>query len=308
MAQHVEHYLAHVFGNHVAAAADEGAGAGGEGKVDRGTRRTAETDVRLDVFQSVAFGRACGLHKVGDVTLDAFVHIHALHVGAGIENARGVGDGLHLVGDSAVEVGAHDACFFLLRGIVHDDFHHETVHLCFGQFVRTFLFDGVLRGEHEERLGQAERFFADGHLMLLHGFEQCALHLSRSAVDFVGKHEIRKNRAVLHVELLRALAVNKRANHVGGQEVGRELHAAKLSFNKFRQGLDSQCLGKSRHTFEQDVPVGQQGDEQGAHEVFLPHDGTRHAVGEFADEARFAFYQGVQFSDVGCFSHYYNIV
>jgi hypothetical protein len=38
-------------------------------------------------------------------------------------------------------------------GIIDIDLHQETVQLRFGQGVRAFLFDRVLRGKHVERLG-----------------------------------------------------------------------------------------------------------------------------------------------------------
>jgi hypothetical protein len=47
------------------------------------------------------------------------------------------------------------------------------------------LFDGILGRHYEERFGQQVSLAADRDLTLLHRFEQSALHLRRSAVDFV---------------------------------------------------------------------------------------------------------------------------
>jgi hypothetical protein len=42
----------------------------------------------------------------------------------------------------------------VLAEVVDDDVEHEPVELGFRQRVGAFHLDGVLRGEHEERLGQ----------------------------------------------------------------------------------------------------------------------------------------------------------
>ena len=47
-----------------------------------------------------------------------------------------------------------DLELFLLVGIVDVDVEHEAVELRLGQRVGAFLLDRVLRGQHEERLGQ----------------------------------------------------------------------------------------------------------------------------------------------------------
>ena len=53
----------------------------------------------------------------------------------------------------------------------------------------------VLRGDDEERIGQLARLALDGDLVLLHRLEQRALRLRRRAVDLVGEHDLREDRA-----------------------------------------------------------------------------------------------------------------
>ena len=50
-----------------------------------------------------------------------------------------------------------DLLFFLVRRIADAQLEHEAVELRFGQRVRAFLLDRVLRGEHEERMRQVVR-------------------------------------------------------------------------------------------------------------------------------------------------------
>jgi hypothetical protein len=64
---------------------------------------------------------------------------------------------------------------------------------------------------------------ADRDLVLLHRFEQRALHLGGRAVDLVGQDDLREDRALLRGEGAVAGIVDERADQVGRQEVGREL-------------------------------------------------------------------------------------
>ena len=87
-----------------------------------------------------------------------------------------------------------DLSFFLARRITDLQLQHEAIDLRFGQRIGAFLFDRVLRREHEERFFQFESLFADRDLLFLHRFEQRALHLGRRAIDFVGEHQVGENR------------------------------------------------------------------------------------------------------------------
>ena len=66
-----------------------------------------------------------------------------------------------------------------------------------GKRIGAFLFDGVLRGQDEERLFEGVTVVADGDLLFLHRFEQGALHLGGGAVDLVGQNEVGEDRAFL---------------------------------------------------------------------------------------------------------------
>ena len=47
-------------------------------------------------------------------------------------------------------------------------FEHETIELCLGQLVGALLFDGVLRGQYQERIRKFEGLLSDRDLALLH--------------------------------------------------------------------------------------------------------------------------------------------
>ncbi len=64
---------------------------------------------------------------------------------------------------------------FVEVGIVHEHLEHEAVLLGFRQRIGSFLLDRVLRGEHEERIGNfIGDSCPDGDLSLLHRFQQSA--------------------------------------------------------------------------------------------------------------------------------------
>ena len=158
------------------------------------------------------------------------------------------------------------------RGIRDVELEHEAVELRLGQRVGAFLIERILRGQHQERIGQRIGRVADGHLPFLHGFEQGALHLGRGAVDFVGEDQVGKERPALGGELAGLRAVNQRADQVSRQQIGRELDALESGLDARAQRLDGERLGEAGHAFEQDVAVGEQADEQPVHEILLADD------------------------------------
>ena len=109
-------------------------------------------------------------------------------------------------------------------------------------------------------------------MLLLHRFQQRALHLGRRAVDFVGQHQIGEDGAAPGGERAGLRIVNLRADQVGRKQVRGELEAGELDVDGRGERLDRQGFGQARHAFQQDVPVGQQADDQAFDQVILADD------------------------------------
>ena len=105
-------------------------------------------------------------------------------------------------------------------------------------------------------------FAVHRHLPLAHRFEQRRLRSRRGAVDLVGEHDLGEQRAGLEDELAGLLAVDRDADQVAGQQVGRELDAGELARQAAGERLGQQRLADAGHVFEQQVPVGQERDER----------------------------------------------
>ena len=150
------------------------------------------------------------------------------------------------------------------------------------------MLDRVLRREHEERLAEKEGLAADRHLLLLHRFEQRRLHLGGRAVDFVGEDQVREQRPLLRIELLRTLVEDHRPDHVGGQQVRRELDPRKADPQALGDGPNGEGLGESRHALEQDVTPGEQADQQPLDHDLLTDDALRHLAGNALRQRRVA--------------------
>ena len=161
-------------------------------------------------------------------------------------------------------------------GIADGELHHEPVELRLGQRIGALLLDRVLRGQHEERLGQHVRLPRRGHGVLLHRLEQRGLGLRRRAVDLVGQHDVREDRPVHELEeappgavvLLEQLGAGDVARH----QVGGELHARELEVERLGDGLHEQRLREAGHADEQRVAAREDRGDEIVHDVALADD------------------------------------
>ena len=113
--------------------------------------------------------------------------------------------------------------------MLDDDVEHEAIELRFRQRIGAFELDRVLRREHVERLFELVGAALDRDAVFLHRFEQRRLRLRRRAVDFVGQHDVREDRAGREHHLAAAgggvFLDDVGAGDVRRHQVGRELDA-----------------------------------------------------------------------------------
>jgi hypothetical protein len=159
--------------------------------------------------------------------------------------------------------------------------------------------------DDEEEVVEGAGPVVDRGLLLGHGLEEGGLDLGRSAVDLVGEHDVGEHRARPEEEPVRVGVEDGRARHVRGQEVWRELDPAPgddvvlgdVVDDGVAERLGQGRLARSGVVLEQDVAVGQQGDDDQLDDVVAaPYRGPEpvaealeHAVRplEIADGRRF---------------------
>ena len=124
--------------------------------------------------------------------------------------------------------------------------------------------------------------------LFLHGFEQGSLGFRGGAVDFVGKDDIGKDRALDKLELA-VFVEYLGASDVGGHEVGGELDTAEREAEGFRKGVYHQRLGQTRNADKQAVPTREDRKQEAVHGLVLTHN----HLGHFALECVVALYKTV---------------
>src|SRR5207302_3328342 len=159
-----------------------------------------------------------------------------------------------------------------LAGIPDEDLHHEAVDLRLGERVHALGLDRVLRRHDEERVRDLVGLAADRDLALLHHLEERALHLRGRAVDLVCEEQVREDRAERRLEIARALVVDAGADEVSRNEVGRELDPLEVTADRLGDRLDAERLRQARHAFHEEMPSGQERDEDPLEEMVLPDD------------------------------------
>jgi len=167
-----------------------------------------------------------------------------------------------------------------------EELEHEPVDLGFGQRVRAFLLDRVLRREHEKRLIELECRAADRDLFFLHRLEQRRLNLGGRTVDLVGENDVREDRSALDRELPGRLIVDLSPQHVRWKQIGRELDAMERGIDRLSERSHRERLGETGHTLEQHVAAGEQADEQSVDHVVLADHATRDLPRDVLHESR----------------------
>ena len=147
--------------------------------------------------------------------------------------------------------------------------------MCFGQRIGPLLFDRILRGDREKRLGQPVGGLADRHIPFLHRLQQGGLRFGRGAVDFIGQQDVCEDGAFDKPESAPAMFVF--IQHIGAgdvrrHQVGGELDAFEVQVENPGQCADHQRFGQAGHPFQQAVPPSKDGGEQLFDHLILPDD------------------------------------
>ncbi|MOA15089.1 hypothetical protein D3C78_1352290 [compost metagenome] len=95
------------------------------------------------------------------------------------------------------------------------------------------------------------------------------MHLGRGAVDLVGQHQVVEDRPLLEHEAGGFRAVDLGAGDVRRQQVGGELDAMEVGLQAGGQILDRLGLGQAGRAFDQQMAVGEQGDQQAFDQLLL---------------------------------------
>ena len=158
---------------------------------------------------------------------------------------------------------AHDLELLVYRRMVDDDVEHEAIELRFGQRIRAFELDRVLRREHVERLLELIGAPLNRDAVLLHRLEQRRLRLRRRAVDFVGEDDVGEDRArartpsaggpVAGSSWMRSVPVMS-----DGIRSGVNWMRENFRSSDARQRVDQQRLGQPRHADDQAVAADEQ--------------------------------------------------
>ena len=145
-------------------------------------------------------------------------------------------------------------------GIADANLHQETIELRFRQRIRSFELHRILRGENGEGIGEEMAGPVDGHLQFFHGFEQRGLRARRHAVDLVHEQQIGEDRTAVQAKAAGGRLEDIAAENVGGNQIGRALHALELQTENVRERFHRQRLRQTRHALDERVAAREHHD------------------------------------------------
>src|SRR6266853_1600657 len=187
--------------------------------------------------------------------------------------------------------------------IIEDGIEQEAIELRFGQRVRAFELDGVLRGQHEEGNGQLVIVPTHGAGQLLHGLEQRRLRLWRRAINFVGQHDVPEDRprdeGPAPVARGGILLDDVRSGDVGGHQVRRELDALEYQAERLGNRADHERLRRAGQAGDQAMAAYEKRDENLVEHFLLPDDNLADLREDVVPHRLKAFNALFQFRGIG---------
>src|SRR6476661_3445924 len=266
-----------VVGHHVGAALARGPRLGAADVGEAATHRQAQLE------RGVA---ARLLGDAADVAEDRRVDVHLVGELAHLDDDVARDERAQRLGPVAcLRVGEHRDGG-LVVGVADARLHEEAVELRLGQAVGAGLLDGVLGRDDHERLTDRVRLAVDRDAALLHDLEQRGLGLRRGAVDLVGEHDGREDRARVELEGLLRRLVDRHAGDVAREQVGRELDAAVRALDRGREGAGELGLAGAGEVLEEHVALGEQAGQREARHVLLAQDGLLDVADQLVEGVR----------------------
>lgn len=123
------------------------------------------------------------------------------------------------------------------------------------------MLEGVLSRDDHER----EWYFPGSaircDLALLHGLEKCRLRLRTGTVDLVANDDVREYRAGLELELMPVAIPDRDAGDIRRQQIRGELDSVELAVDRPGDRLGELGLSHSRNVFDENMTLGDQGEE-----------------------------------------------
>ena len=174
-----------ILGRYVQPAVEKCSGLAGHDDLLAGSRAWSPLDPRADPLGCRGLFGSQGANQVQNVLLDMLGQGDKSNDPLVFEDLLAGDDRLN--GSGKIPSGPLDDLPFLLAArVVDDGLEQKSVALGFGKWIGSFLLDRILRGQHEEGLGEFIGFSSDGHAMFLHGFKQGRLGFRWCSIDFVG--------------------------------------------------------------------------------------------------------------------------
>ena len=108
----------------------------------------------------------------------------------------------------------------------------------------------------------------------MHGFKHGALRLWCCTINFVGKHNLRKERTLAKLKVATGwrLHHNGGAGDIGRHEIRSELDAPKFQLQRLRQTANQQSLAKPRHSFQERMATSKEAHQDAIDDFFVTND------------------------------------
>lgn len=149
--------------------------------------------------------------------------------------------------------------------VFEKDPDHESIQLAIRQWISSVFSEGILSGNDKERIFEGVRCAVHGDLFFLHAFQKRALCSGWRAVEFIGEENVCKDWTGNELKIGFMDSVYRRSCDIARHEVRGKLNARKFCLNGFCQGIGKRRFGKSRCSFDENVPICEKCDDDGAH-------------------------------------------